>query len=123
MLAAGSDKENALRIRSRLAKSPSYVWKMSVLPYRAGLPLKYTTFAPHVQSFSFCGCKKDLLPENVILTDEGGKDLVLRRKTQVFQQRDPHLPCGGARVAFAQDDGLSNRLFVHLILRGISELT
>jgi hypothetical protein len=56
-------------------------------------------------------------------TDEGGKDLVLRRKTQVFQQRDPHLPCGGARVAFAQDDGLSNRLFVHLILRGISELT
>jgi hypothetical protein len=58
------------------------------------------------------GCTNDLLPENVILTDEGGKDLVLRRKTQVLQQRDPHLPCGGARVAFAQDDGPCNRSFV-----------
>jgi hypothetical protein len=60
----------------------------------------------------------NLLPENVILTDEAGKDLVLRRKPQVSQKRDPHLPCGGARVAFAQDDGLSNRSFVHPIRNG-----
>jgi hypothetical protein len=50
-------------------------------------------------------CTKDLFPENVILTDEGGKDLVLRRKTLVFQQRDPHLSCGGARVAFGFPGG------------------